>query len=79
MSTLDTDVVSPGFTPRPSLSGVMRRGSAVQRHAGSRVAGVHAPAFVERSRLRNADTIFGELSVSPGFTPRPSLSVRAAR
>ena len=40
----------------------------------SRVAGVHAPAFVERARRGiRAASLSG---VSPGFTPRPSLSVR---
>ena len=37
------------------------------------VAGVHAPAFVERSRGVSAHR--RRRAVSPGFTPRPSLSV----
>ena len=37
-----------------------------------RVAGVHAPAFVER---RSSGPIRAAGRVSPGFTPRPSLSV----
>ena len=36
------------------------------------VAGVHAPAFVERGDVKGWD---GNMErVSPGFTPRPSLS-----
>ena len=70
--------VSPGFTPRPSLSGA--RVGTDGSDAGGRVAGVHAPAFVERGR----SVILlarRRLQVSPGFTPRPSLSgaVRAGR
>ena len=42
--------VSPGFTPRPSLSDGGRGRTGVERRAG--VAGVHAPAFVERRRRR---------------------------
>ena len=61
--------VSPGFTPRPSLSGEV---APAHSPPALRVAGVHAPAFVERTsrrrwRLRG-------WPVSPGFTPRPSLS-----
>ena len=41
-----TSNVSPGFTPRPSLS-APRRGRLQRRRR--RVAGVHAPAFVERT------------------------------
>ena len=37
---------SPGFTPRPSLSAYRRRAEPRPPHPG--VAGVHAPAFVER-------------------------------
>ena len=64
-----TPRVSPGFTPRPSLSEV-RLGRVRARHAG--VAGVHAPAFVERIPPDWAGS--GLDRVSPGFTPRPSLS-----
>ena len=38
--------MSPGFMPRPSLSG---EGRGVIFHSGGRVAGVYAPAFVERA------------------------------
>ena len=37
------------------------------------VAGVYAPAFVERTMLAAATMV--EDDVSPGFMPRPSLSV----
>ena len=37
-----------------------------------RVAGIHVPAFVERTRRRIA--LSSTSSVSPGFTSRPSLS-----
>ena len=60
--------VSPGFTPRPSLS-VPGHGDRGHRQ---RVAGVHAPAFVERRRQGRARG--RSARVSPGFTPRPSLS-----
>ena len=62
-------LVSPGFTPRPSLSG---HHAAKPRRAPDGVAGVHAPAFVERPDTARAGAA-GEW-VSPGFTPRPSLS-----
>ena len=62
-------IVSPGFTPRPSLSEPGGRGFG--RDTG-RVAGVHAPAFVERRRSPAARQ--AGIRVSPGFTPRPSLS-----
>ena len=64
-----TRSVSPGFAPRPSLSGV---GRSARHHGSQRVAGVRAPAFVER-----APTTFRSFStrrVSPGFAPRLSLS-----
>ena len=85
--------LSPGFTPRPSLSeravrrfacrpaavaGVhppafVERPSSTSKWAGATasVAGVHPPAFVERP-----DSDFGSRGprLSPGFTPRPSLS-----
>ena len=40
--------VSPGFTPRPWLSD--RRSVGAGRRGARRVAGVHAPALVERPR-----------------------------
>ena len=61
---------SPGFTPRPSLSVLSVRQAGLLR---ARVAGVHAPAFVERCTPATATT--RGLAGSPGFTPRPSLSV----
>ena len=61
--------MSPGFTPRPSLSDA-HAGRRVPDHA--RVAGVHAPAFVERRGRPTACATSRQ--VSPGFTPRPSLS-----
>ena len=67
-----TDLVSPGSRPRPSLSeppGASLRGRAIC------VAGVSAPAFVER-RDRTACGS-SQPSVSPGSRPRPSLSDRA--
>ena len=67
--------VSPGFTPRPSLSDRRRRHG---RGCGRRVAGVHAPAFVERIWGSMADKLAKLAPVSPGFTPRPSLSVGRA-
>ena len=63
--------VSPGFTPRPSLS--VHRVRPAQHGDQRRVAGVHAPAFVERSVCAVCDRK-GRAAVSPGFTPRPSLS-----
>ena len=44
---------------------------------GCCVAGVLAPAFVERGQAGGADRVRGR--VSPGFRPRPSLSVRPER
>ena len=64
-----TGRVSPGFTPRPWLSGAGRDAPG-SRHAG--VAGVHAPALVER-HLPSAEAERLP-QVSPGFTPRPWLS-----
>ena len=61
--------VSPGFTPRPSLSDLVRT-AAAELAAG--VAGVHAPAFVERCHGPCSANVTP--AVSPGFTPRPSLS-----
>ena len=88
-------VVSPGFTPRPSLSERVRgprhrpvggvagvhAPAFVERAVATRwpgwstcpgVAGVHAPAFVERCGTPTRPV--GGCVVSPGFTPRPSLS-----
>ena len=62
--------VSPGLMPRPSLSEPALGCRDSQRH--DRVAGVDAPAFVERWRawrLRRRPR-----PVSPGLMPRPSLS-----
>ena len=75
--------VSPGFTSRPSLS----VSGDQDRRCVSSVAGIHVPAFVERSdpsavhvqcRERPALSVESALMrrVSPGFTSRPSLSVR---
>ena len=63
--------VSPGFTPRPSLSAERE---AVIRTSTPSVAGVHAPAFVERTPDQTGDQVTVPPAVSPGFTPRPSLS-----
>ena len=47
------DGVSPGFTPRPWLSGTARD---PRPPAGRRVAGVHAPALVERRSSLSANS-----------------------
>ena len=62
-------VVSPGFVPRPSLSGVDDRD-----HDGRRagVAGACAPAFVERSS--NSIPTSTRTRVSPAFAPRPPVA-----
>ena len=62
--------VSPGLMPRPSLSARHERPSPA---ALARVAGVDAPAFVER--IGGAVTSMCGRVVSPGLMPRPSLSV----
>ena len=51
------DGVSPGFTPRPSLSGPLGKtlGAGVMTSFRG-VAGVHAPAFVERGLPMTAVT-----------------------
>ena len=67
----DGVAVSPGFTPRPSLSG---RPRLPGQRPTARVAGVHAPAFVERGMTGHAGPPTWPDRVSPGFTPRPSLS-----
>ena len=61
--------MSPGFTPRPSLSVPRARLLGGNSYG---VAGVHAPAFVERGQTGKQRS---SPVVSPGFTPRPSLSV----
>ena len=68
MSTLSVrrDDVSPGSTPRPSLSDYADH----HRPRTPRVAGVYAPAFVERRWW----PVSKSAKVSPGSTPRPSLS-----
>ena len=63
--------MSPGFTPRPWLSGSHRCGRRLHR---SRVAGVYAPALVERSRLSIA---FGVAGVyAPALVERSRSSAR---
>ena len=57
---------------RPSLSD--RRELGARRNGGRSVAGVYAPAFVERRRTR-ADPLGSTWAVSPEFMLRPSLSV----
>ena len=69
--------VSPGFTSRPSLSAAGIGSWSVANGRRCRalcvgVAGIHVPAFVERTREHLPSTPFGV--VSPGFTSRPSLS-----
>ena len=64
--------VSPGFTPRPSLSGEAEEGERDRGDVG--VAGVHAPAFVERREsLRNTDGISRSVAGvhAPAFVERP--------
>ena len=61
--------MSLGFTPRPSLS---EPGCNLIEQIHNGVAGVYAPAFVERTNGRRLHG--GGLDVSLGFTPRPSLS-----
>ena len=46
--------VSPGFTPRPSLSGAVQ--AADRSAVRARVAGVHAPAFVERAVVSKCES-----------------------
>ena len=63
--------VSPGFMLRPSLSAGMRQRR--DRPAGGRVAGVYAPAFVERARAagrpaRRACSVAGVYA--PAFVER---------
>ena len=60
-----------GLLPRPSLS-VPR--SYEPLHRPGSVAGVYSPAFVERFGIKVQ--VSQEIGVSPGFTPRPSLSDR---
>ena len=62
--------VSPGLRPRPSLSAAKVRGLLSDCAC---VAGVTAPAFVERRLASAVASASGR--VSPGLRPRPSLSV----
>ena len=67
--------VSPGFAPRPSLSDLPRAGE-LPRH--DRVAGVRAPAFVERAAApaaasRSAPRVAGVRA--PAFVERARSSV----
>ena len=64
------ETVSPGLMPRPSLSGDVRAGNL---RGFSSVAGVDAPAFVERADNTLYQYFWSQ--VSPGLMPRPSLSV----
>ena len=70
--------VSPGFTPRPSLSVYARPAHRVQRR---RVAGVHAPAFVERpsprARIARASRVAGVHA--PAFVERSGRGTRPRR
>ena len=66
--------VSPGFTSRPSLSALGNRRLGVHQ---ARVAGIHVPAFVERTMTSMVTGCTRR--VSPGFTSRPSLSVQSSR
>ena len=61
--------VSPGFTPRPSLSD-----AAVAEEQD--LAGIVSPGFTPRPSLSGVLPGGRRLvdEVSPGFTPRPSLS-----
>ena len=68
-----TVTVSPGLMPRPSLSERYTRASQQWRKG---VAGVDAPAFVERSSTTDSSSS-GAFDVSPGLMPRPSLSAIA--
>ena len=61
--------VSPGFTPRPSLSTDGARGA---EHPGP-----VSPGFTPRPSLSDGASDVGhgsDVGVSPGVTPRPSLS-----
>ena len=61
--------MSPGFTPRPSLSD---QGPDGQRDGRQGVAGVHTPAFVERwrRRLSRATSMRVSLGLSTGIPLR---------
>ena len=66
--------MSPGFTPRPSLS--VRVAASDQAEAVDRVS----PGFTPRPSLSGVEWSPPRVSlvgVSPGFTPRPSLSAVA--
>ena len=63
------DVVSPGFTSRPSLSGDDHQRRSRPHHGVS-------PGFTSRPSLSGMSVFGLHLvdDVSPGFTSRPSLS-----
>ena len=63
--------MSPGLTLRPSLSGALQ---LVVPETVQGVAGVDAPAFVERLRVTENHRLHTVRLVSPGLTLRPSLS-----
>ena len=63
--------MSPGLTLRPSLSGALQ---LVVPETVQGVAGVDAPAFVERTEPYS--WFQSDTAVSPGLTLRPSLSDR---
>ena len=69
--------VSPGCVPRPSLSDDRDACECARPAPHRSVAGVRAPAFVERawSTTRRPR----EQAVSPGCVPRPSLSGHGRR
>ena len=62
--------MSPGLMPRPSLSDRDEKQS--RGPPGGSVAGVDAPAFVERPE--KSFPLRARFGVSPGLMPRPSLS-----
>ena len=67
------DPVSPGFEPRPLLSGTGAAADMVVSLKRRGVAGVRTPAFVERSCDDTPASPPVGYEVSPGFEPRPSL------
>ena len=71
LTRIRTGTVSPGFTPRPSLSEHERRALSEKR-------GRVSPGFTPRPSLseRQSPQPRPRRHVSPGFTPRPSLSER---
>ena len=66
--------MSPGLTLRPSLSGALQ---LVVPETVQGVAGVDAPAFVERTEPYS--WFQSDTAVSPGLTLRPSLSAETRR